>query len=220
MKSFVFRKTTAVHIQQSIYDWMILHDHLNAESFPAKELKKNISKVKDLRSQYLRAEKMSTYTEELLLQNPPFVQKKFRVKVSSNTPVDEIESYQDEAIQRARMETKRLRIRMKRWESDLADLNEKIQHSLQDPILEGIDKAKIKEQLKKDEQFNIKKSLTAFKRVQKSCDKEINAGYSQFLLKFTENRHSELGEREGKHRGERSRIRHQSDHWRGHTQPG
>ena len=41
----------------------LVHDHLNAESFPAKELKKNISKVKDLRGQFLRAEKMSTYTE-------------------------------------------------------------------------------------------------------------------------------------------------------------
>ena len=198
----------------------LLNDRLNADTFPAKELKKDISKVKDLRGQFLRAEKMSTYTEEMLLQNPPFVQKKFRVKVSNNTPVDEIVSYQDEAIQRARMETKRLRIRMKRWENDLADLNEKIQRSLQDPNLEGIDKAKIEEQLKKDEQFNMKKTLTAFRRVQKSCEKELNAGGSQFLLKYTENRHSELEKREGKHGGERSGIRHHhSHHWRDRTPP-
>ena len=59
------------------------------------QLKKNISKVKNLRGQFLRTEKMSNYTEELLCMDPPFVQRKFRVKVSRDTPTDEIESYQD-----------------------------------------------------------------------------------------------------------------------------
>ena len=198
----------------------LLNDHLNGDK-AAKELKKNISKVKDLRGQFLRAEKMSAYTDELLTHYPPFVQKKFRTKVSINTPTDEIVSYEDEAIQRARMETKRLRIRMNRWENDLAALNKEIQCALGDPNLNGPDKVKFEEQLKNDEIFNKKKSLTTFERVQKSCEKELNAGGTQFLLKYTEDRHSKVEKEEGKGRRERSRNqRHHSHHRRrDHTPP-
>ena len=183
-------------------------------------MRKNISKVKDLRGQFLRAEKMSAFTDEMLSHNPPFVQKKFRTKVSKNTPTDEIVSYEDEAIQRARMETKRLRIRMNRWENDLAVLNDEIQHTLGDPNLKGPEKAKYEEQLKNDETFNKKKSLTALERVRKSCEKELNAGGTQFLLKYTEDRQSKVEKGEGKERRKGSRNqRHHSHHWRDHTPP-
>ena len=131
---------------------------------------------------------MATYTDELLLKDPPFVQRKFRVKVSHETPTDEIESYQDESIQRAKMESTHLKIRMKRWENDLAELQREIDLAFGDPNLKEIDKSNVEDKLKKDEEVNTRKTLKAFRRVQQTCENELNAGGPQFLLKFIEDK--------------------------------
>ena len=116
--------------------------------------------------------------------NPPFVQRKFRVKVSQDTPTDEIQSYKDESIQRARMETTRLKIRMKRWEKDLAELQQKIDLTFEDPNMKEEEILKFEQILKKDEEVNARKTQKAFRRVQITCENELNAGGTQFLLKF------------------------------------
>ena len=156
---------------------------------PVKQLRKNISKVKSLTGKYLRAEHMSSYTEELLEMSPPFVQRKYRIKVNSDSHADEIESYEQDAIGRASRETERLRIRMRRWDQELAKLKEEIKEALANPNISGPDKIKMEHQLKKDEDVNRKKSLNAFQRIQKTCEKEMESGGSQFLLKYVEKRH-------------------------------
>ena len=163
-------------------------DHLNSYGKSVKQLQKNISKVKDLRGRFLRAEQMSSYTEEMLAMDPPFVQRKFRVKVSKGTPADEIESYENEAIHRATMETKRLKIRMNRWDKDLAKLNEEIQDALTSSDIKESDRVKFEIQLKKGEDLNRRKSLRAFQRIQRTCEKELNSSDTQFLLKYVEER--------------------------------
>ena len=168
----------------------MLQDNLAKADKPAAttQLKKNISKVKDLRGQFLRAEKMSNYTEELLCMDPPFVQRKFRVKVSRDTPTDEIESYQDEAIQRAKMESTRMKIRMKRWDEEIANLNSEIQIALSDPAIDNKDRAKYENWLKKDEDINQRKCKTAVRRIQKEIQCELQSSRTQFLLKYTEDK--------------------------------
>ena len=109
-----------------------------------KQLRKNILKVKDLRGQYLRAEKMSAYTEDHLAKSPPYVQRKFRTKVSKNTPVDELESYKDIAMQRAKSECDILKIRMRRWDEEIAELNSCIEESLANPNLGRSEKQNLK----------------------------------------------------------------------------
>ena len=165
--------------------------HPEVDENPVKKLQKDISKVKRLTGKYLRADQMSSYTEQLMALSPPFVQRKFRIKVNSDTHPDEIESYEKDAIGRATRETERLKIRMKRWDQELAKLNDSINTGLANPIIKGPDKVKLEQQLKRDEVINEKKSLKAFQRIQQSCDKELDSGGSQFLLKFIQTRHLE-----------------------------
>ena len=174
---------------------------------------KNISKVKNLRGQFLRAEKMSNYTKELLCMDPPFVQRKFRVKVSRDTPTDEIESYQDEAIQHAKMETTRMKIRMKRWDEEIAKINSEIQIALSNHTINDKDKAKYKEWLKKDEDINQRKCNTAFRRIQKGIQCELQSNRTQFLLKYTEDKHSETrSEKISRHFKHRGQDHRRTDH--------
>ena len=163
----------------------ILHDHINAENpNSTKKLQKNINKLKNFRGKFLRAKKMANYTDELLSMNPPFVQRKFRAKVSHDTPKDEIESYEIDSIRRAKMESSLLKIRMKRWEKSIAELQQEIDLALGDPKMKDLEISKFQYKLNKNEEVNTRKSLKAFRRVQKSCENELNAGGTQFLLKF------------------------------------
>ena len=196
----------------------LLHQPIADDTSSTQQLKKNINKVKNLRGKFLRAEKMATYSDELLSMNPPYVQRKFRMKVSSNTPTEEIEVYEKDSIQRARMETKLLKIRMKRWEKDLAELQGEIHHAFQDPKMKEAEKSYFENQLKKNEEVNSKKSHKAFMRVKRTCENEMDAGNTQFLLKFIEEKPSAPGGW-GKRKRSTSRDHSHSNHRRKNYTP-
>ena len=189
---------------------LVVDDQSNAEDMrSARQLKKNISRVKNLQGKFLRAEKMATYSDELLSMDPPYVQRKFRVKVSYDTPTEEIEIYENQSIHRARMETTLLKIRMKRWEKEIADLQQEIKLAFEDPKMKKAEKSNFEEQVKKNEDVNMRKSLKAFKRVQRTCDNELNSGNTQFLLKFTEDKpFASGGWGNGRRSSSRDRFQH------------
>ena len=155
------------------------------------QLQKNILKLKELRGQYLRAEKLSSFTEEHLAKSPPFVQQKFRTKVSKDTPVDELESYKDIAIQRAKSECDILKIRMRRWEEEITELKSGIEEALSNPNLGRLEKAKFEEQMKKNEEANTKERDEAIKKIVNTTNEELNSEMTQFLLKYVEDGDSE-----------------------------
>ena len=149
-------------------------------------LKKNLVQLKDLRGQYLRSEKMSAYAEELLEKEPPYAQRKFRTKVMRSTHEDEIQSYKDETIARVKSDCSRIKIRMKRWEEEISDLKIQINEALANPNLGRQEKARFEEQLKKNEEANIKERDDAFQKIVDEVNKDMSSEENQFLLKYAD----------------------------------
>ena len=65
-------------------------EKINTYGKNKESMKNNILKLNDLRGQYLRAIKTAEFIEEGLARDSPYVQRKFRVKISNDTPADEI----------------------------------------------------------------------------------------------------------------------------------
>lgn len=160
-------------------------------------LHKNTLKLKDLRGQYLRSEKTSELIEELLNKDVPYVQRKYRVKLSTDTPNDEIEIYELEAVGNAKREIAKMKIRMKRWEDEINTLKTNINTALSSPGLPHQTKTTYEERLVKDEESNRKERDVAVKKIKDTYENEINSGAGQFLLKYVD-----VGEYKSKGRDE------------------
>ena len=151
-----------------------------------KATNKHILKLKDLRGQYLRSEKTSELMEELLAKDNPYVQQKYRVKLSKDTHEDEITCYKVDAVNNAKREVKIMKVRMKRWEQEINILKTNIATILSKPSLSPEKKMKYEEQMIKNEESNTKEREEAVKKIIKTYEKDIKSGADQFLLKFTD----------------------------------
>ena len=149
-----------------------------------KTINKNILKLKDLRGQYLRSEKTSKLMEELLAKDVPYVQQKYRAKVSKDTHEDEILCHKSFAERNARTEIALMRCRMKRWEDEINILKTNISTALAHPNTQHETKVKYEVRIKRDEETNIKERDAAVKKIRDTYEKEVNSGATQFLLKF------------------------------------
>ena len=147
-------------------------------------LNKSILKLKDLKGQYLRSEKTSELIEELINKDNPYVQRKYRVKLNTDTPTYLIESYELEAVGKAKREVEIMRIRMERWEEEINTLKTNINTALSSPGLPRQTKSTYEERLKRDEESNIKECDVAVKKIRDTYDDEINSSAGQFLLKY------------------------------------
>ena len=151
---------------------------------------KNILKLKDLRGQYMRSEKTSEFIEEGLARNPPYVQRKFRVKMSKETPADEINIYITEATDNAKRDVSKMKIRMKRWEEEINILKAEIATSLSRPNVSARDRTDYEQQMRRDEDLNLKQREDAVKLLKENFETDIRSGADQFLLKYTEDAES------------------------------
>ena len=149
-------------------------------------INKKILKLKDLRGQYLRSEKTSELMEDLLAKDAPYVQRKFRVKVSKDTHDAEMVCYKDDAIYNAKAEISKMKVRMRRWDEDINILKEEIATSLSKPNLPLTEKNKYEQQILKNEELNNKERDDAVKKINDSYELDIKSGAEQFLLKYTD----------------------------------
>ena len=83
-------------------------------------INENIAKLKDLRVQYLISERSSELIAEFLNDDEkPYVQRKFKEKVSIDTHKDELDIHRTVAMENAKREIALLECRMKRWEQEI-----------------------------------------------------------------------------------------------------
>ena len=151
-----------------------------------KSINKNILKMKDLRGQYLRSEKTSELMEELLAKDVPYVQRKYRVKVSKDTHEDEISCHKLDAERIARTEIALMKCRMKRWEDEINILKTNISTALSHPSMKQETRLKYEQRIRKDEETNIKERDVAVKKIKDTYENEVNSGATQFLLKYVD----------------------------------
>ena len=156
-----------------------LHDEKENE-----RLKKNVLKLKDLRGQYLRAEKMVDVTEELMSKTPPYVQSKFRMKVNKDLPEEELEIYRTDALHNAKSENERSKIRMRRWGEEITQRNLEIAAALNKPNVSQPMKTRIEQQIAKDEEWNQNERENAVRKMKETFHTESTSGATQFLLKY------------------------------------
>lgn len=161
-----------------------LQTRIGDDEKDTEKMKKNILKLKDLRGQYLRAEKMSNFSEELMNKTPPYVQGKFRMKVARDLPEEELECYRTDALHNARSENDKMKIRMRRWEEEIAQLNLEINTVLNNPNTPQTLKTKMEQQIKKDEEINQNERENAIKKIKETYETETGSGTTQFLLKY------------------------------------
>ena len=160
---------------------------------------KNIIKLKDLRGQYLRSEKTSEVIEELLAKDNPYVQRKYRVKVSEGTHEDEIPLHKAHAADNARRDVERMKIRMKRWDNEINDLKAEINDALSKPSIPPERKLMYEQQIMKNEEMNEREREEAVAKIKKSHDDEIKSGAVQFLLKYSDDREGNASNNRGDH---------------------
>ena len=165
--------------------------------------KKNVMKLKDLRGQYLRAEKMIGVSEELMNKSPPYVQSKFRMKVSKDLPNEELNCYRADALHNAQSENEKMRIRMRRWEDEITQRKSEITAALEKPNVPHQMKTRIEQQIMKDEEMNQIERENAIKKIKDTFHAEYSSGATQFLLKFVED-HSDADRRNRGDRGGRN----------------
>ena len=89
-------------------------------------------------------------------------------------------------MQRAKSECDILKIRMRRWDEEIAELNSCIEESLANPNFGRSEKAKFEDMIKKNEEKNVKERDEAMKKIMKTTNEELNSETTQFLLKYVE----------------------------------
>ena len=165
-----------------------------------KTINKNILKLKDLRGQYLRSEKTSELMEELLTKDVPYVQRKYRVKVSRDTHEDEISCHKADAERIARTEIALMKCRMKRWTDEINILKTNLSTALSHQSMQHEMKVKYELRIKRDEESNAKERDVAVKKIKDTYENEVNSGATQFLLKYVDDENT----RRGRHVGDPS----------------
>ena len=167
----------------------LIADKIESTEITDKEaINKNIVKLKDLRAQYLRSEKTSELIDELLNdENKPYIQKKFRVKVSNETHNDELILSRNVAIDNAKTEILYMKCRMKRWEEEINSLKDSIALSISKPDITPQQKETFKQQMSKNEDMALKERDEAVKKIRDSRENEIKSGVDQFLLIYPGN---------------------------------
>ena len=153
-------------------------------------MQNNILKLKDLRGQYLRAEKTSEFIEEGLARDPPYVQRKFRVKISKDTPADEIDLCKSEATDNAKREVSLMKIRMKRWEEEINALRAEITTALSRPNITVGERTNFQQQITRDDDMNLKTREDAVTIIKENFVADIRSGADQFLISYTEDTES------------------------------
>ena len=171
-------------------------------------MQQNVLKLKDLRGQYLRSQRTSEFITEGLARNPPYVQEKFRVKISKRTPAYEIDSYKSEATDKAKLEVSRFKIRMQHWEEEIKMLRAEIATALSRPNASVRDKINFEQQIKRDEDMNFKRREDEMKIIKDKFETEMKSGADQFLIKYTEDAES------GNIIGNADRLNNFSDRYR------
>ena len=153
-------------------------------------MQNNISKLKDIRGQFLIAEKTSEFIEEGLARDPPYVQRQFRVKISKDTPADEIDLCKSEATGNAKREASLMKIRMNRWEEEISALRGEITEALSRPNISVGDRTNIKQQITRDDNLNLKTCKDVGTIMKDIFVADIRSGADQFLITYTEDKES------------------------------
>ena len=156
----------------------ILQSEMGDDEKENEKTQKNILKLKDLRNQYLRSEKMVDYTEELLAKNPPYIQRKHRVKVSRELPEEELECYRTDARHNVTSENEKMKIRMKRWEEEINQLKTDITSALNRPSMLPSMKTKLEQQMHTNEEENQKDREEEIKKIRETYESETKSGAS------------------------------------------
>ena len=150
-------------------------------------INENIAKLKDLRGQYLRSERTSELIDELLNdEEKPYVQRKFREKVSIDTHKDELDIHRKVAMENAKHEIAFMKCRMKRWEEEINILKTDIVMSISKPDITSQQRETFEKQMSKNEDLVLKERDDAEKKIRYSREKEIKSGVDQFLLIYPE----------------------------------
>ena len=149
-----------------------------------KTAEESISKIKELRGQVLKTDKLSSYYEELYTQDPPFVLEKFRVQVNDGVPEYELDIRREEALSNARRQVRLMQVRMNDFNQKIENLQEQVSSILSSPMISPTEKIILEDQMQKDEEQNAKECDEVFNHVKAACSKELQSDQTQFLLKF------------------------------------
>ena len=149
-----------------------------------KTAEESISKIKELRGQVLKTDKLSSYYEELYTQDPPFVLEKFRVQVNDGVPEYELDIRREEALSNARRQVRLMQVRMNDFNQKIENLQEQVSSVLSSPMISPTEKIILEDQMQKDEEQNAKECDEVFNHVKAACSKELQSDQTQFLLKF------------------------------------
>ena len=196
-----------------------MNENIHTGEKDKEAMQKNISKLKNLRGQYLSAERTSEFIEEGLARSPPYVDRKFRVEMNKDTPADEIDLYKSEAMDKAKREVSLLKIRLTRWEKEISTLRADITTELSRQNASVRDRMNIEQQIKKDEELNLERREDTIQMIKDHFEADMRSGAAQFLIKYTEDAESrnEIGNADWtKHFSHRYRKRgYRRIDWRG-----
>ena len=85
---------------------------------------------KDVTSRIVRAERLSTYYQELLAMDPPFVRHEFRTKVNKNTSETSLAHRRKQTIDNVQVEINIMKDNIKNWTEKRNKMDEKLQEHL------------------------------------------------------------------------------------------
>ena len=75
---------------------------------------------------------------------------------------------------------------MRRWDEEIAELKSGIEEALSNPNLGKSEKVKFEEQIKKNEETNMKERDKAIQKIINTTNEELNSEKTQYLLKYVE----------------------------------
>ena len=106
-----------------------------------------ILKLKNLKKQYMRCEKLAPYYEELMGNDPPFVPPKMRVIVNKNVPPYEKALHENQALSKCQNEVDLMKERMRNWMQDIDEMKNKIQLAIGSQCGTPTERKKVEEKM-------------------------------------------------------------------------
>lgn len=144
-----------------------------------------IDRKRDLEWQYMRSDKLSSYYEDLLLhENEQYVPFEFRVKVRSDSDFHEKMLKKEKSVNNFKVEIRLMKETVDTCKRQLDHINMEIDNFLSSPSLLKITKEDHKTKIIQNEESNVMKLDNALKKVRRRCEKDLNCGAKQFLIRY------------------------------------
>ena len=93
-------------------------------------------------------------------------------------------------INNVEKEVQRMEIRMKRWDTQINELNDNISEAMTSSTITKNEKDDLQREIIAIEDEITKKRELSFRKVKNECEMEIAAGETQFLLKYVDQRYT------------------------------